>query len=59
MEPIIDPNAAPAAAPAGLIKDATAQSFVQDVIEASQDVPVIVDFWAPRPVHAARFWRRP
>jgi len=47
MEPIIDPNAAPAAAPAGLIKDATAQSFVQDVIEASQDVPVIVDFWAP------------
>jgi putative thioredoxin len=46
MEPIIDPNAAPAGGPAGLIKDATAQSFVADVIEASQQVPVIVDFWA-------------
>ena len=30
-----------------LIKDATEASFLADVIEASQTVPVIVDFWAP------------
>src|SRR3546814_11011781 len=29
------------------IKDATTASFGRDVIEASQQVPVIVDFWAP------------
>src|SRR5262250_1098788 len=29
-----------------LIKDADAKSFVKDVIDASQEVPVIVDFWA-------------
>ena len=28
-------------------KDATTQSFAADVIEASQQTPVIVDFWAP------------
>lgn len=32
---------------ADLIKDGTDASFVTDVIEASQTVPVIVDFWAP------------
>jgi len=37
--------AAPAAT--DLIKDATEATFVQDVIEASKTVPVIVDFWAP------------
>ncbi len=37
-----------AAAPqSDLIKDTTDASFAADVIEASQDVPVIVDFWAP------------
>ncbi|MEM7492047.1 MAG: thioredoxin [Pseudomonadota bacterium] len=29
------------------ISDATDQSFMTDVIEASNDVPVLVDFWAP------------
>ena len=36
-----------AAAPAGaLISDGTEATFMQDVIEASKTVPVIVDFWA-------------
>lgn len=30
-----------------LIKDSTEATFMADVVEASQDVPVIVDFWAP------------
>ncbi len=46
MENIIDPNAGEVARPSDLIKDATTATFVEDVIEASQDVPVIVDFWA-------------
>ncbi|WP_458791867.1 tetratricopeptide repeat protein [Yoonia sp. MH D7] len=36
----------PAPTDANII-DGTDASFVQDVIEASQDIPVIVDFWAP------------
>jgi putative thioredoxin len=35
------------AAPGDLIKDATEATFMADVIEASQAIPVIVDFWAP------------
>jgi putative thioredoxin len=38
--------AAPAA-DADLIKDATEATFMADVIEMSNTVPVIVDFWAP------------
>jgi putative thioredoxin len=38
-------TAAPAAA--DLIKDSTEATFMADVIEASKEVPVIVDFWAP------------
>lgn len=35
-------------APAGdLIKDVSEATFMQDVVEASQTAPVIVDFWAP------------
>ena len=35
------------AAPAGdLIIDGTDDTFMQDVIEASQTTPIIVDFWA-------------
>ena len=33
-------------ADANLIKDATEASFMADVIEASREVPIIVDFWA-------------
>jgi len=32
---------------ADVIKDGTDNTFMQDVIETSQTVPVIVDFWAP------------
>lgn len=36
------------AAQAGdLVKDSTDATFIADVVEASQTVPVIVDFWAP------------
>ena len=35
------------AAATDLIKDGSEATFMQDVIEASKDVPVIVDFWAP------------
>lgn len=30
-----------------LIKDVTEATFMQDVVEASQTTPIIVDFWAP------------
>ena len=33
--------------PADLIKETSTETFMQDVVEASQDTPVIVDFWAP------------
>ncbi|MFT4149067.1 MAG: tetratricopeptide repeat protein [Paracoccaceae bacterium] len=33
--------------PADLIKDSSEATFMKDVVEASQEVPVIVDFWAP------------
>ncbi|WP_419798202.1 MAG: tetratricopeptide repeat protein [Terasakiella sp.] len=42
---IVDANA-----PIGandLIKDTTTETFMADVVEASQDVPVLVDFWGP------------
>ena len=37
----------PSATDADLIKDVSEATFMQDVIEASQEVPIIVDFWAP------------
>ncbi len=36
----------PAGADGALIKDSDIRTFMQDVIEASKDVPVLVDFWA-------------
>jgi putative thioredoxin len=36
-----------AAAPSDLIKDVSEADFMAEVVEASQTVPVIVDFWAP------------
>jgi putative thioredoxin len=39
-------NGAVNASPA-LVKDSTDQAFAADVMEASREVPVIVDFWAP------------
>jgi putative thioredoxin len=32
---------------ADLIKNTTTQDFMRDVIDASREVPVLVDFWAP------------
>jgi putative thioredoxin len=39
-------NVGTAAAPEGLVKDVTTQSFMKDVIEESKRQPVLVDFWA-------------
>ena len=36
----------PAASEAAVIKDTTEATFLADVIEASREVPIIVDFWA-------------
>lgn len=45
---MLELNGADAPAPTDdLIKDSSEATFMQDVIEASQDTPVIVDFWAP------------
>ncbi len=45
---MIELGTSPTTTPAAdVIKDGTDESFIQDVVEMSQTVPVIVDFWAP------------
>ena len=43
----MDLNLGAAPAADDLIKDSTEATFMADVVETSQSVPVIVDFWAP------------
>jgi putative thioredoxin len=45
MEPLLNAGLAAGAAPA--VKDTTTATFVADVIEASREAAVVVDFWAP------------
>ena len=49
MEPPMfgDAETASPSGSADLVKDTTAQTFMADVIEASKEVPILVDFWAP------------
>ena len=42
-----DPAPSETGAQDGLIKDSSDQAFMADVVEASKETPVIVDFWAP------------
>lgn len=44
--PLMELNAAAAQAPSP-VKDTTEATFMADVVDASMEVPVIVDFWAP------------
>jgi putative thioredoxin len=50
VEPLLSLSGKPGPAGAGAasaVKDTTTERFMIDVIEASMEVPVIVDFWAP------------
>ncbi len=48
MDPIVTDANAPMPAPGGadVIKDSNQNNFMADVIDASREIPVIVDFWA-------------
>ncbi len=45
--PMAGPASLPGNPPGNPIVDGSTETFVKDVVEASQQVPVIVDFWAP------------
>jgi putative thioredoxin len=47
MDMNLAPQPQPAVPPADLIKESSTQAFAADVINASLDAPVLVDFWAP------------
>jgi putative thioredoxin len=44
MQPIFN---APAGADGAVVKESSTATFMTDVVDASHEVPVIVDFWAP------------
>lgn len=48
MDVIFDParQGAPGGAADGAIKDGDQKTFMQDVVQASREVPILVDFWA-------------
>jgi putative thioredoxin len=46
MEVLFDPAGQAGPAAAGVIKDGDQKTFMQDVVEASREVPILVDFWA-------------
>ncbi len=46
MDHIIDPSAPDAVPPPAMIVDGDQKTFMQDVVEASKTMPVLVDFWA-------------
>ncbi|MCR6671533.1 MAG: thioredoxin domain-containing protein [Devosia ginsengisoli] len=47
LNDITSATPADAAPVAALIKDSTDRAFKADVIDASLEAPVLVDFWAP------------
>ena len=49
--------AAPAAAPGGddLVREVSTATFMKDVMDASMNVPVLVDFWSDRSVQSKQF----
>lgn len=44
---MLELNAGNSAGDAPLVKEISEATFMEDVIEASKEVPIIVDFWAP------------